>query len=367
MACPPGRIQIRRDTLFAWNAINPVLAPGELGFAYPDSNISPGAPNGTIKIGPNGGAAWLSCPTIFPTSGSGGGTVGPTGPAGTSSFQFVGIAGLPTITNNQEEGYSITLNTSSNDQVICVNPKMFNIALSGLAFTCRLPNTSSYTTTSVHVGFGGAYGVIKGNQITYYVGGSIVKSATSYTTGDTLIITYDGIGNATFMMMTGTTINSADTYTYTNTEDYGFIGYQATDEAQTTTITYANVYPIGTRGIQGITGPTGSTGPQGNTGPTGATGPQGITGPTGATGPQGNTGPTGATGPQGNTGPTGSTGPWGPTGATGPQGITGPTGSTGPWGPTGATGPTGDTGPQGWTGPQGNTGPQYTPTTFVAL
>jgi hypothetical protein len=260
MACPPGRIQIRRDTLQAWNAVNPVLAAGEFGFAYPDLTISPGAPNGTIKIGPNGGAAWLSSPTIFPTSGGGGGTAGPTGPSGTSTFQFVGIAGLPTITNDQQQGYTITLNTSSNDQVICVNPKMFNIAINGLAFTCRLPNTSAYTTTSVHVGFGEAYGVINANKISYYVGGILVKSATAYTTGDTLIITYDGNGNATFMMMTGTTINSTNTYTYTNVEDYGFIGYQAISDAQTTTITYANMYPIGTKGYQGSTGPAGATG-----------------------------------------------------------------------------------------------------------
>jgi len=88
-------------------------------------------------------------------------------------------------------------------------------------------------------------------------------------------------------------------------------------------ITFARAGDVGPVGATGLTGATGATGP---TGLTGATGPQGVTGP------QGETGASGATGLTGATGPVGATGDVGPTGATGPEGPTGPEGATGPTG-----------------------------------
>ena len=79
MACPPGNIQIRRDTLANWNIINPVLAPGELAFAYPTTS----APEGILKIGSQAGETWSQAQQIFPSSGgTGNGPSGPTGPTG---------------------------------------------------------------------------------------------------------------------------------------------------------------------------------------------------------------------------------------------------------------------------------------------
>lgn len=288
MACPPGRIQIRRDTIQAWNAINPNLAAGELGFAYPDANFPYSMPNGILKIGPKAGSPWMTATQIFPqVGGGGGGSIGATGPVGTSSFQFVGINGFPTIVNNPQQGYSITINTASNDEAVCVNPEMFDLTTHGVVFTCRLPNTTSYGSTSVHLGFGNAFAVITNNSIQYYVDDNIVNSQqlSTYTAGDTLIITYTGTGQVIFKMMTGNTLKSTDSYVSDTTEDYGFIGYQfiGLSPPTSTQITYANIYPIGVRGQQGITGPTGATGPQGWTGPMGPTGP---TGPQGWTGPQ---------------------------------------------------------------------------------
>jgi hypothetical protein len=106
-------------------------------------------------------------------------------------------------------------------------------------------------------------------------------------------------------------------------------------------ITFARTGDVGAQGqtgAQGNTGATGVTGAQGETGVTGANGQTGATGVTGAAGQTGATGVTGATGntgAQGNTGVTGQTGAAGQTGATG---VTGSQGNTGVTGPTGADG-----------------------------
>ena len=303
MACPPGRIKIRRDTIQAWNAASyTILQEGELAFAYPDASL---APNGVVKIGGKDGSGkntWATAVQIFPSEagGGGGGSIGATGPSGTSSFQLVGISGTPTITSTSQQGYSVQIKTATNDQVVCVNPQLFNLTTAGVVFTCKLPAISAYGGTIVHLGFGDAYALLGNtNQISYRVDDLEVKSATTYTPDDTLSITYTGSGKVVFKLGATT-----DTYSHISTEDYGFIFYSAAATTQTTTITHVNIYPVGVQGVQGITGPTGATGPSG---------------PTGATGPSG---PTGATGPIGHTGPTGATGPDGPTGATGPQGAT---------------------------------------------
>jgi hypothetical protein len=97
-------------------------------------------------------------------------------------------------------------------------------------------------------------------------------------------------------------------------------------------ITFARTGDIGDAGPTGPTGPAGETGP---TGPTGSTGDTGPTGPTGATGDIGPTGPTGATGDAstvpGPTGPTGPEGPTGPAGGGGGASVT--VGQTAPSGP----------------------------------
>jgi hypothetical protein len=159
-------------------------------------------------------------------------------------------------------------------------------------------------------------------QVSYVSG-----SATSFTNGEDVIITFARTGDVGPQGATGPT---------------GPTG--ATGET-------------GATGPTGPTGATGDTGATGPTGPTGATGEQGIVGNTGATGPTGPTGPTGATGETGLTGNTGATGPTGPTGATGETGATGPTGPTGATGEIGATGPTGPTGATGDAGATGPTGP----------
>ena len=95
MACQPGHIQIRRDDRLTWEAVNPILKPGELAYAYPDNSN----PYGILKIGlaPNG-TTWNNSPTLSPSSGGGGGgATGATGPAGTSAFQFIAYEGTPVI------------------------------------------------------------------------------------------------------------------------------------------------------------------------------------------------------------------------------------------------------------------------------
>ena len=257
MTCPPGRIQIRRDTYLAWRSLNPILAAGELGFAYPDINITESNyPNGVMKIGLNGGSSWSNSTQIYPSSGGGGGTIGPSGPSGTSSFQLVGYNGLPTITNILKQGYSITIYTASNDEVICLNPELFDISTTGITFTCKLPDTVGYSPTSIQVGFGSWYAVLSGNTIAYNNGSTQVKSSQSYTPGDTFSITYSGAGIVIFKNLT---INTIDTYTYTEIQDYVYIGYHAIGASPPTStiITYVNIYPIGSRGEQGLQGWTG--------------------------------------------------------------------------------------------------------------
>jgi Major tropism determinant N-terminal domain len=85
MACPPGHIQIRRDTSSNWNTINPYLLPGEFAYA---------TDTGVLKIGPG---YWSSAQIIG--GGSAGGTgptgptgdVGPTGPAGPLLPNFIAV------------------------------------------------------------------------------------------------------------------------------------------------------------------------------------------------------------------------------------------------------------------------------------
>lgn len=264
MACPPGRIQIRRDTIAAWNSTNPVLAAGELGFGYPDATL--GYPNGVIRIGRNGGSTWAASIQIFPTSGGGGGTQGATGPQGLSAFQILTYNGFPTITYipsslpSVAHGYTIELHTATNDQTICVNPELFNVNILGVVFSCVLPDTASYGGTTVHLGFGSAYGVIGNNSISYYVDGTSVGSSVSYTPGSTLSIVYNGQGSLIFTITNGSSISTYSTI-YTTPIDYGYISYQSISSVQTTTLTDANYYTIGVPGFQGFTGPIGPTGP----------------------------------------------------------------------------------------------------------
>ena len=397
MACPSGRIQIRRDNYEAWEAIDPLLNAGELGYAYPSITDPLKEPKGVLKIGGLYGSRWKTATQLFPISASGGGATGPT--QTTAPFQFIGISGGPTITNIANKGYTITINSTTgspslSDQVICVNPQLFNLATSGVVFTCRLPDTTDYGNNKVQVGFGDAFAVLDANnKLSYYVDDTLKDSNISYTPNQTLSITYNGSGQVVFKLMNassgatgptgatgatgaiGAVLHDIKSYPYTASEDYGFIGYRAFDEPKQTIITYANVYPVGVQGIQGVTGPsgvqgmTGASGVQGETGPQGVTGPSGVQGMTGASGPQGVTGAsgvqgvtgasgvqgvTGVSGVQGETGPQGSTGPSGVQGLTGPQGVTGPSGVQGETGPQGVTGPSGV---QGLTGPQGSTGP----------
>ena len=58
MACPPSRIQIRRDAYATWVATNAVLQYGELGFGYPSDGYEESQPYGVLKIGSLGGSGW---------------------------------------------------------------------------------------------------------------------------------------------------------------------------------------------------------------------------------------------------------------------------------------------------------------------
>jgi hypothetical protein len=262
MACPPGRIQIRRDTFAAWDSNSSViLAPGELAFAYPDAVL--GYPNGVLKIGIQGGSSWANSTQIFPSTGSGGGTPGPTGPQGVSAFQFIAYNGTPTITYQTStgpgtsKGSNIVIKTSTNDQTICVNPELFNTNVSGVVFSCILPNTSGYSGTSVRLGFGQCYASIVSNQVSYWVDdGSLPLQTVSYTPGSTLSIVYDGRGSIIFTITDGGSSSVFSTST-TVTTDYVFIGYAAISTSQTTTIQGVNVYTIGVPGPIGPTGPVG--------------------------------------------------------------------------------------------------------------
>jgi hypothetical protein len=371
MACPSGRIQIRRDNYEAWEAIDPLLNPGELGYAYPSITDPLKEPKGVLKIGGLYGSRWKTSTQLFPTSAGGAGATGPT--QTTASFQFIGISGNPTITNIAQQGYSVTINSSLSpsvsDQVICVNPQLFNLSTSGVVFTCRLPSTTGYANNSVQVGFGDAYAVLSGNKLSYYVDDGLKVSNIDYTANQTLSITYNGSGQVVFKLMTASSgptgptpvVHDIKSYSYTATEDYGFIGYKTFDQSKQTIITYANIYPVGVQGIQGVTGPSGV---QGLTGPQGVTGASGVQGVTGVSGVQGVTGPSGVqglTGPQGVTGASGVqgvTGPSGVQGLTGPQGVTGASGVQGLTGPQGVTGASGVQGLQGVTGPSGAQGLQ---------
>jgi hypothetical protein len=148
------------------------------------------------------------------------------------------------------------------------------------------------------------------------------------------------------------------------TEELGYFAVQSSYVSGSATSFSNGEDVIITFARTGDVGAQGQTGAQGNTGATGVTGAQGETGVTGANGANGATGLTGA---QGETGATGLTGA---TGVTGAQGNTGVTGQTGAVGQTGATGVTGAQGETGVTGPTGADGQfsttQSTPPTSPA-
>ena len=163
-------------------------------------------------------------------------------------------------------------------------------------------------------------------------------SATSFTNGEELIMTFARTGDKGD---TGFTGSKGDTGFTGSKGDTGFTGSAGT--AGTTGFT-------GSQGAQGLIGFTGSKGDQGNVGFTGSQGTQGTVGFTGS---KGNIGFTGSQGTQGTTGFTGSQGAQGLigfTGSKGDQGVVGFTGSAGTNGTTGFTGSKGDT---GFTGSQG--------------
>jgi len=249
MACPPGRIQIRRDTYQAWNASNPVLAPGELGYMYPYVNIPAGIdyPDGVLKIGGPSGSTWSTAKIILPQTGSGGGG-GTQGPPGTASFQMVAISGTPIITKTFSSGYNVTISTSGPDQVACVNPDLFDITTHGVVFKCTLPDTASIGSSAVHVGFGDAYAIIDSQTISYYVD-DVFKTSTGYGTvsGKTLSITYTGANNVIFNVF-DTSLISSTTYPCTATQDYGYIAFSNTTTSTTVQINNVNMYATGGTG-----------------------------------------------------------------------------------------------------------------------
>ena len=157
-------------------------------------------------------------------------------------------------------------------------------------------------------------------------------SATSFTNGEELIMTFARTGDKGDTGFTG------------SKGDIGFTGSQGF---------------TGSKGDQGIIGFTGSKGDQGITGFTGSAGGQGLIGFTGSKGDQGDAGFNGSTGDQGLIGFTGSKGDTGFNGSIGDQGIIGFTGSQGDQGLIGFTGSKGDQGDAGFNGSkgdQGNTG-----------
>ena len=84
MACPPGHIQIRRDTGINWSNANSYLLPGEFGY---DTTAQ------LFKIGPGN---WNSLPYL-PL-----GPIGPTGPQGSTGPQGItGPQGFPGVSGGQ--------------------------------------------------------------------------------------------------------------------------------------------------------------------------------------------------------------------------------------------------------------------------
>ena len=122
-------------------------------------------------------------------------------------------------------------------------------------------------------------------------------------------------------------------------------------------MTFARTGDKGDTGFTGSRGDTGFTGSQGAIGYTGSQGDQGVIGYTGSQGAQGVIGYTGSQGAQGVIGFTGSQGAKGFDGSTGSQGIIGYTGSKGDTGFTGSSGLTASfdlTADTGTTQPIGN-------------
>jgi len=293
----------------------------------------PGGPTGAQGAGgPQGPGG--------PTGAQGAG--GPQGPGGPTGAQgsFGAIGGwTPILSSNMRQ----------------VSPGVFDKTANNGSWNGRVYSSESYSTASVTFGWSNASGVAMIGLT------SDPTASTSYTTIDYAAyvnqgifrVYENGVNKGTYGPAT---ITASDVFRVTC--DGNQVTYYVNGTLVYTSLTAtsgaalhmsssiydtAYDYPISFTQA-GIKGPTGPTGNQGGTGPTGPTGNQGGTGPTGPTGNQGGTGPTGPTGAQGAGGPQGPGGPTGAQGAGGPQGPGGPTGAQG------AGGPQGPQGRQGFTG-----------------
>jgi hypothetical protein len=102
-----------------------------------------------------------------------------------------------------------------------------------------LPSTDQYGNNKVQVGFGNAYAVLSNNKLSYYVDDDLKVSDIVYIPNQTLSITYNGSGQVVFKLMTASSgatgpspvLHDIKSYSYTATEDYGFIGYKAFDQS----------------------------------------------------------------------------------------------------------------------------------------
>jgi hypothetical protein len=328
-------IQLRRDTLAAWTAANPVLASGEMGViigATGPNNFKIGdgstpfnsLPYGGIAGGPGATGATGAQGATGPVGASGAtgstgpvgatgqtGSTGATGPVGsTGSTGPVGATGS-TGPQGSTGSTGATGNTGPTGATGSTGPlgPTGSTGLTGATGDRYLTTSGSSLTIAT-----GAQTLLVGSGLAYSPGQQIIISndSTHYMTG--IVVVYNnnspGVGFGTLTVNVTTTVGSG---IYNSWQ----VNLNATAGATGAT---------GFNGATGATGPqglTGSTGPAG--GPTGATGASGLTGATGPAG--GPTGATGATGPQGSTG---ATGVIGSTGATGLQGSTGATGATGP-------------------------------------
>jgi hypothetical protein len=251
---------------------------------------------------------------------SGGGQVGPTGPAlpyQTTSSNLLPIIIPGFLSATVDTGLAYTNNQNIIFTAIdIVNAGSFSIGedyiIVSLGSTDWNATAGTTNTLASAIQIGSSYTITSIGTTDFTLIG-----AASNTIGVTFTATAVGTGNGTVnvnysvgQIFTAATIGSG-TGTARLTDQYmtGVVQYyDITTGAITVDVTGGQGYGAFSSWDVNIFTPMGATGLTGATGATGI-GATGLTGPTGATGPSGGpTGATGATGPQGATGPSGGGG-----------------------------------------------------------
>jgi hypothetical protein len=273
MACPPGHIQIRRDTNDNWSTKNPYLLPGEFGYAT-DKNIlkiGPGywnsntttvvigatgttGPTGAVGTGPTGPASNVTGPTGYtgPIGTGPTGSMGPTGTPGSSFTTMLTINGNVSIVSPTIIKSYTSSGTSFKIQTI----EPFNLLAEGFYLQAQIPVITDDSTYEFGVlnPYGLSYNchfAITKTGYSAYSGSGSTSANFTHTYGNNTIFSISCNGSNLYFQIYDPNNNSSTlsvsnyVSVHATQDDYIYAMYiSATNMSQSYTISNIRFYPI---------------------------------------------------------------------------------------------------------------------------